>query len=71
VRRYERNNSAGTKVSEEGRGKRRCLRGWSRDPSLATCKEDHGEARCSPAVHQGPWWSRSAPVAHGRDPTPE
>jgi len=25
----------------------------------------------SPAVHGGPWWSRSLPVAHGRDPMPE
>jgi len=40
-------------------------------PVLAACDEDHGEAGCSAAVHGGPWWSRSPPVARGRDPTLE
>jgi len=51
--------------------RRRCLKCWSRVPSLAAHDEDHGEAGCSPAVHGGPWYSRSPPVARGRDPTPE
>jgi len=42
----ERNNSADTKVSEEG-GRRRCLKCQSREPSLATRDEDHGEAGCA------------------------
>jgi len=54
VRRSHRNNSADTKVSEEGGG-RRYLKYQSREPSLATCDEDHGEAGCPPAVHGGPW----------------
>jgi len=70
VRQCERNNSADTKVSEERRG-RRCSRCQSREPSLATCDEDHGEAGCSPAIHGGPWWSRYPPAARGRDPTLE
>jgi len=70
VRRCERNNSADTKVSEQGEGKR-CLRHWSRGSSLAARDEDHGEAGCPPAAHGSPWWSRYPPVAHGRDPTPE
>jgi len=61
VRQCERNNSADTKVSEEGGGKRysKCR---SREPSLAACDEDHGEVGCSPAVHGGPWWSRYPPA---------
>jgi len=51
------------------RRERRCSRCWSRKSSLAARAEDHGEADCAPAVHGGPWWSRSPPVAHGRDPT--
>ena len=43
VRLCERNNSADTKVSEEGGG---------------GDAEDHGEAGCPPAAHGGPWWSR-------------
>jgi len=39
--------------------------------SSAAHDEDHGEAGCAPAVHGGPRWSRSPPVAHGKDPTPE
>ena len=70
VRRCERNNSADTKVREEG-GERRCSRHWSRKSSLATHAEDHGEAGCPSAVHGGPQWSRLTPAAHGRDPTPE
>jgi len=70
VRLCERNNSADTKVSEEGGG-RRCLRHRSREFSFAACAEDHGEAGCPPAVHGGPRWSRYPPLAHGRDPTPE
>jgi len=53
VRRCERNNSADTKVSEEGGG-RRCLRRQSRESSLAAHDEDHGEAGCSPC---SPWRS--------------
>jgi len=67
VRRCEKNNSADTKVSEEGGG-RRCSRCRSRDSSLAAHDGDHGETSCSPAVHGVPQWSRSPPVAHGRDP---
>jgi len=70
VRQCERNNSADTKVSEEGGG-RRCSRRRSRESSLAAHDEDHGEAGCPPAVHGGPQWSRSPPAARGRDPTPE
>jgi len=40
-------------------------------PSLAARDEDHGEAGSAPAAHGGPQWSRSPPVAHGMDPTPE
>jgi len=65
----ERNNSADTKVSEEGGG-RRCSRHQSRD-SPAARGEDHGEAGCAPAAHGGPQWSRSPPAACGRDPTLE
>jgi len=50
---------------------RRCLKCRSRDPSLATRDEDHGEAGCPPAAHGGPQWSRSPRAARGRDPTPE
>jgi len=68
VRRCEKNNSADTKVSEEGGG------GGVRDAgvefSFATRDGDHGEAGCPPAAHGGPW-SRSPPVARGREPTPE
>jgi len=70
VRRCERNNSADTKVSEKGGG-RRCLRRQSREFSPATHDEDHGEAGCSPAVHGGSQQSRCIPVAHGKDPTLE
>jgi len=66
----ERNNSADTKVSEEGGG-RRCSRCWSREPPLAARDEDHDEAGCPPAAHGVPRWSRYPPVARGRDPTPE
>jgi len=66
----ERNSSADTKLSEEGRG-RRCSRCRNTEPSLATHAEDHGEAGCPPAVHGGPRWSRYPPVVHGRDPTLE
>jgi len=66
VRRCERNNSADTKVSEEGGG-RRCPKCRSREPSLAACDEDHGEAGCPPVVHG----AADPPAAHGRDPTPE
>jgi len=52
-------------------GGRRCSRCRSRESFIADRAEDHGEAGCAPAVHGGPWWSRSPPVAHGRDPTPE
>jgi len=52
-------------------GGRRCPKCRSREPSLATRDEDHGEEGCPPAVHGGPRWSRYPPVAHGRDPTPE
>jgi len=62
--------TADTKVSEEGR-RRRCLRCQSREPSLAACDEDHGEAGFPPAAHGGPQWSRYPPLARGRDPTPE
>jgi len=58
------------KVSEE-RGWRRCPKCRNREPSLAAHDEDHGEAGCSPAILGGPQWSRSPPVACGRDPTPE
>ena len=37
----------------------------------ATRDEDHGEAGCPPAAYGGPQWSRSPPVARGRDPMPE
>ena len=43
----------------------------SRESSLATHDEDYGEAGYPLAAHGGPRWSRSPPVAHGRDPTPE
>ena len=43
----------------------------SRVFSPAAHDEDHGEADCPPAAPGGPQWSRSPPVAHGRDPTPE
>jgi len=52
-------------------GGRRCSKCRSREPSLAARDEDHSEVGCPPAVHGGPWWSRSPPAAHGRDPTPE
>jgi len=71
VRRCERNHSADTKVSEERGGGRRSPKCQSREPSLATHDEDHGEAGFSPAAHGCPWWSRYPPVAHGMDPTPE
>jgi len=70
VRLCERNNSADTKVSAEGGG-RRCSRRWSREFSPAARDENHGEAGCTPAAHEGPQWSRYPPVARGRDPTPE
>jgi len=70
VRPCERKNSADIKVREEGGG-RRCLRHWSRESSLATHAEDHDEAGCPSAIHGGPRWSRSPPVAHGRDHAPE
>jgi len=70
VRRCERNNPADTNVSEEGGGKR-CSRCQSRDSSLAAHDDDHGETGCPPAAHGGPRWSRSPPVPHGRDPTPQ
>jgi len=70
VRRCARNNSADTKVSEAGVG-RRCSRHRSRQPSLAARVEDHSEAGCAPAVRGGPRWSRSPPVACGRNPMPE
>jgi len=70
MRLFERNNSAYTKVSEEGGG-RRCSRCQSRESSLTARHEDHGEAGCPSAVHGGPRWSRYTPVARGRDPTPE
>jgi len=69
VRQCERNNSADTKVSEEAGG-RRYLKHQSREAFLATRDEDHGEAGCSLAIHGGLRWSRSPPVAHGRDPMP-
>jgi len=47
------------------------LRRQYRKFSLAARDEDHGEACCPPAAHGGPWWSRSPPVARGRDSTPE
>ena len=53
---------------EEGR---KCPKCRSRDPSLATRDEDHGEVGCSPAVHGGPQWSRYPPAAYGRDHMPE
>jgi len=34
--------------------------------SPAAFDKDHGEAGCPSAVHRGPRWSRSPPVAHGR-----
>jgi len=43
------------------------LRCWGRESSLAA----HGEAGFSPVVHGGPPWSRSPPVARGRDLTLE
>jgi len=70
VRQSERKNSADTKVSEEGAG-RRCLRCCSRESSLAARDEENGEAGHPPAVHGGPQWSRYSPVAHGRDSTLE
>jgi len=63
----ERRNSADTEVSEEGGG-RRCSRHQSRD-SPAAHGEEHGEAGCALAARGGPQWSRSPPVARGRDPT--
>jgi len=72
MRRCERNNSADTKVSEEGGGRgRRFLKCRSRESSLAIRDEDHGEAGHSPAVPGDPRWSRHAPAARGRDPMPE
>jgi len=70
VRLCGRNDSADTKVSEEGGG-RRCSRCRSKEFSLAPLGEDYSEAGCPPAAHGGPWWSRYPPVAHGRDPTTE
>jgi len=67
VRRCERNNSADTKVSEEGGGGRG-LRCQSREFSLAARAEDHGEVACPLAVHGGPRWSRYPPAARGRGP---
>jgi len=61
VRICESNNSADTKVSEEGGG-RRCSRHQNRG-SPAAHDEDHGEAGCPSAAHGGPWWSRSRPAA--------
>jgi len=51
VRIRERNNSADTKVSEEGEGMR-CSRRQRRDSSATHC-EDHGEAGCHPTAHGG------------------
>jgi len=53
MRRCERNNSADTKVNEEGGGKR-CSRCRGRDPSFAVLHEDNGEAGCPPAAHSSP-----------------
>jgi len=70
VRWCGRNNSADTKVGEEGGG------GGARDTRaesvpLQLKMKDYSEAGSPPAVHGGPQWSRYLPVAHGRDPTPE
>jgi len=62
VRQCERNNSEDTTVSEEAEV-RRCLKCRSKELSLPARDEDHDEAGCSPALHGGPWWSRSPPVA--------
>jgi len=54
-------NSAGTKVSDEGGGGG----GPGARDSPAAHAEDHGEAGCSPAPHGGPQRSRYPPAAHG------
>jgi len=70
VRRCERNNSADIEVSEEGGG------GDTQDVRaeslpLQLVMKTMVEGGCAPAVHGGPQWSRSPPVACGRDPTLE
>jgi len=35
-------------------GERRCLKCWSREPSLAARDEDHGEVGCPPSAYGGP-----------------
>jgi len=54
-------------VKKKGGGSDRNVRAESL--SLQLVDEDHGEAGCPPEAHGGAWWSRSPPVARGRDPT--
>jgi len=66
VRRCERNNSADTKVREEGGG------GGAQDAGAETFPlQPMMKTMVSPAAHGGPRWSRSPPAARGRDPTLE
>ena len=62
MRRCERNNFADTKVSE-GEGEEVLQKPEQRFSPAAR------DAGCPPAVHGGPRWSRSPPVACGSDPT--
>ncbi|GAB0204295.1 EH domain-containing protein 4 [Grus japonensis] len=64
VRICERNNSADTKVSEEGGGGGAPGAGVE-IPLQPMEVEEHGEAVCSLAAHGGPWWSRDSPAARG------
>jgi len=68
---YVRETTLQTPRSVKKEGGRRCSRHRSRESSLTARDKDHGEAGRAPAVHGGPQWSRSPPVAHGRDLTPE
>jgi len=68
VRICERNNSADSKVSEEGEGGG--APGARAEISPAAHGEDHCEVGCAPAArapaaHGGPWWRRYPPAAQG------
>jgi len=60
----ERNNSADTKINEEG-GVGGAPGAGVEEEEPAALGEEHGEADCPSAAHEGPCWSRYPPVAHG------
>jgi len=63
VRIHERNNSADTNVSDEGG--RGGAPGTTAEIPLQPMKTTMVGQAVPPAVHEGPWWSRSPPAAQG------